>query len=181
MGESMHATAGHEAYAVWPAVPRASESASTLPRLHCKVALRAAQSWRWVSSSHRAVDCDIRLDSWYSRSLRASRCCFFEAVARSLPSVSIGFGASASRVVSCVFVCPRCRLPAVVVGVDAKTDGAGEMAIEPSRRHVTVTPSLRERRAAWRRSCHWRALSDPREPAGRAGCLDGIVDAKSND
>ena len=45
----------------------------------------------------------------------------------------------------------------------------------PSRRYVIVTPSLRARRAAWRRSCHWRALRDPRVAVGRAGCRGDVI------
>ena len=45
----------------------------------------------------------------------------------------------------------------------------------PPGRRSTDTPSLRARRAHWRRSCQRRALEGPRVAAGRAWCLGAIA------
>jgi len=119
--------------------------------------LLARHTRRWVSSFHRAMNGDA-LRARSSSALCASRCCFFDGC-RGQSTVSTGCvsGGCVSRVARsrpC-----RCRLPAL-----AEPGVSGEMVMEPSRRHSSRTPSLRERRAAWRRSCHWRALRVPRDP-----------------
>jgi len=112
-----------------------------------QVALRAAQLWRWTSSSHRAVVGDA-LRARCSLALSASRCCFFDSFfARPLSTVSIGGCALLSCVVSLLFSGLYCGFPAVL-GESLR----GARMMVPSRRQVTVTPSLRARRAAWRRS-----------------------------
>lgn len=149
-----------------------------------QVALRAVQSRRWESSCQRAVDCDIAgclANHFWRRP--ASCCCFFNSRFEGGPSVAIGCSfCCESCVVRCSIRCPHCRLPAML-----DTCGAGVMSMDPSRRHVIETLSLRARRAAWRRSCHWRSLKEPRVALVRAEWLGAMTldtqldDAKLDD
>jgi len=120
-----------------------------------QVALRADQSRRLVSSSRRANHGDV-LRARSASALFASRCCFFDDWLQAWPPESSGC-LLPSRVVLCSCPLPCCGLPAAMV-----ESLGGEMRIDPSRRQVIETPSLRARRAAWRISCHWRALKEPR-------------------
>ena len=137
-----------------------------------QVALRAVQSRRWESSCQRAVDCDIAgclANHFWRRP--ASCCCFFNSRFEGGPSVAVGCSFCCESCVACCSIrCPRCRLPAML-----DTCEAGMMSMDPSRRHVIETLSLRARRAAWRRSCHWRSLKEPRDALVRAECWLGAM------
>ena len=80
-----------------------------------QVSLRVAQSWHWASSIQRALTgADARIAFWCSWSLRASRCCFFNAVFEiAVPSVSIGCFSCALRVVPRFFSFAQSRFPAM--------------------------------------------------------------------
>lgn len=144
--ESIRATAGRAAFAALPAVPRVSESASRPSRLRCKWPCVQSRAGAGPSSFHRAMGGDA-LRARCASALSASRCCFFDGVARSLPRVTAGWGVLLSCVVSLLFSGLRlcCWVPAAP---SESLIGAGARMMVPSRRHVTVTPSLRARRAA---------------------------------
>ena len=168
---SIRATAARTAFAARPA-----SAPSRLSRLRYKFPCEQPRAGGWASSFQRAVagDALVARCSW---ALSASRCCFFDSFfAHPLSTVSVNCCAPLSCVVSLLFSGLCCGLPAAQGG-----SLVGASVMVPSRRHVIVTPSRRARRAAWRRSCHWRALRDPRVAVGRAGCRgDGIVQVAKN-